>query len=60
MRMFRHTARRLAVAAVKAAEPSSYTLAVSGAQGVARGLTGGSSSALLLLVSVLKLTEFRI
>lgn len=39
--MFRYTARRLAVAAVKAAEPSSHTLAVSGAQGVARGLTGG-------------------
>ncbi|UKZ51905.1 Cysteine synthase 1 [Trichoderma virens] len=38
--MFRHTTRRLAVAAAKAAEPSAYTLAVSRAQGVARGLTG--------------------
>lgn len=39
--MFRQTAQRLAVAAAKAAEPSAYTLAVSKAQGVARGLTGG-------------------
>ncbi|KAH6611018.1 Pyridoxal phosphate-dependent enzyme [Trichoderma cornu-damae] len=38
--MFRHTTRRLAVAAAKAAEPSAYTLAVSKVQGVAKGLTG--------------------
>lgn len=42
--MFRYTARRLAVAAAKAAEPpTAYTLAVSKAQGVAHGLTGGLS-----------------
>ena len=40
--MFRHSARRLAVAAAKAAEPSAHTLAVSKAQGVAKGLTGGA------------------
>ncbi|KAL3964579.1 hypothetical protein ACCO45_001583 [Purpureocillium lilacinum] len=38
--MFRHSARRLAVAAAKAAEPSAHTLAVSKAQGIAKGLTG--------------------
>lgn len=40
--MFRHSVRRLAVAAAKAAEPSAHTIAVSQAQGVSRGLTGGS------------------
>jgi cysteine synthase A len=39
--MFRYTARRLAVAVAKAAEPSAHTLSVSKAQGVAKGLTGG-------------------
>lgn len=39
--MLRHSARRLGAAAVAAAgEPSAHTLAVSRAQGIARGLTG--------------------
>ncbi|KAJ6784972.1 hypothetical protein PWT90_01771 [Aphanocladium album] len=37
--MFRITSRRLAAAAVAAAEPSAHTIKVSQAQGVARGLT---------------------
>jgi cysteine synthase len=41
--MFRRTAVRLAAAAVKAADPTAHTLAVSKAQGVAKGLTGGLS-----------------
>lgn len=40
--MFRHSVRRLAIAAAKAAEPSAYTVAVSSAQGVSKGLTGGA------------------
>lgn len=39
--MFRRSAARFAIAAAKAAEPSAHTLAVSQAQGVAKGLTGG-------------------
>lgn len=39
--MFRHSVRRLAIAAAKAAEPSAHTLAVSHAQGISKGLTGG-------------------
>jgi cysteine synthase A len=39
--MFRHSARRLAIAAAKAADPSPHTIAVSKAQGIAKGLTGG-------------------
>ena len=39
--MFRHSVRRLAAAAVKAADPSAHTMAVSKAQGIAKGLTGG-------------------
>lgn len=45
--MFRHSVRRLAVAAAKASEPSAYTLAVSKAQGVAKGLTGGTYGRLI-------------
>ncbi|CAJ2506429.1 Uu.00g005590.m01.CDS01 [Anthostomella pinea] len=47
--MFRHSVRRFATtaarraAAAPAADPSPYTLAVSKAQGVAKGLTGGNT-----------------
>jgi hypothetical protein len=48
--MFRHglrslstTAARYAAAAVPAAEPTAYTIGLSKAQGVAKGLTGGKS-----------------
>lgn len=46
--MFRHNVRRFAtttarrVAPAIAHEPSAYTLAVSRAQGIAKGLTGGT------------------
>lgn len=40
--MFRRSAVRLAVAAAKAAEPSALTLSVSKAQGISKGLTGGT------------------
>ena len=44
--MFRPSIRRLAVTAGKtvaaAAEPTAYTLGISRAQGVAKGLTGGT------------------
>ena len=40
--MFRHGIRTFATSALRAAsEPSAYTLAVSRAQGVSKGLTGG-------------------
>lgn len=47
--MFRHSIRRLAIAAARAPEPpTAYTLAVSKAQNVAKGLTGGEFPAILL------------
>lgn len=47
--MFRHSVRRLAVTAAKAAElPTSHTLAVSKAQSISKGLTGGELVATLL------------
>lgn len=39
----RHSIRRFATAAAPAAEPSQYLLNVSRAQGVVKGLTGGTS-----------------
>ncbi|CAH0049209.1 unnamed protein product [Clonostachys solani] len=53
--MFRTTARRLAVAAAKAAEPSAYTLKVSAAQGIAKGLTGAIGNTPLIRLN--KLSE---
>lgn len=48
--MFRHSVRRLAIAAARAPEPpTAYTLAVSKAQNVAKGLTGGEFSAITSL-----------
>lgn len=48
--MFRHSVRRFATTAARKAvapavahEPSPYTIAVSKVQGVANGLTGGTS-----------------
>ena len=47
--MFRHSVRRLAIAAARAPEPpTAYTLAVSKAQNVAKGLTGGEFSTIYL------------
>ncbi|CAG9937676.1 unnamed protein product [Clonostachys rosea f. rosea IK726] len=53
--MLRTTARRLAVAAAKAAEPSAYTLKVSAAQGIAKGLTGAIGNTPLIRLN--KLSE---
>ncbi len=39
--MLRQGVRTLATSALKAAEPSPYTISVSTAQGIAKGLTGG-------------------
>ncbi|KAH7023618.1 tryptophan synthase beta subunit-like PLP-dependent enzyme [Ilyonectria robusta] len=53
--MFRHSVRRLAIAAAKAAEPSAYTVAVSSAQGVSKGLTGAIGNTPLIRLN--KLSE---
>ncbi|PHH62154.1 hypothetical protein CDD81_7528 [Ophiocordyceps australis] len=50
--MFRQSARRLAVAAKAAGEPSAHTIAVSRAQGIAGGLTGGKSMPQSLFTSL--------
>lgn len=44
--MFRRSAWRLAASAKAAAEPSLHTIQVSKAQGIAKGLTGGTSQPL--------------
>lgn len=43
VRRFATTARKAAVAPVSAADPSPYTLGISKAQGIAKGLTGGEA-----------------
>jgi cysteine synthase A len=42
--MFRHGARSFATSALRLAEPSQHLITVSKAQGIAKGLTGGSYS----------------
>ena len=49
--MFRRSAWRLAASVKAAAEPSLHTIQVSKAQGIAKGLTGGTSPQLALLGS---------
>ncbi|RYO77972.1 hypothetical protein DL766_007202 [Monosporascus sp. MC13-8B] len=53
VRRFATTARKAAVAPVPAAEPSAHTLAVSKAQGIAKGLTGAIGNTPLIRLNTL-------